>query len=83
MNRVPVSRVREKFSEILNEVAFHHQRIRIQRNGKDIVAVVSVEDLEMIEALEDRADLAAMKKALAEKGDRVPWAKVKAELGLK
>jgi prevent-host-death family protein len=83
MNRVPASQAREKFADILNEVAFQGERIRVQRSGKDIVAVVPIEDLELIEALEDRADLAAMKKALAEKGERVPWSKLKAELGLR
>lgn len=37
--------------------------------------------LELLEALEDRTDLAAARRALKEPGRRT-WAKVKAELGL-
>jgi hypothetical protein len=40
-----------------------------------------VEDLELLEALENRTDLAAARKALKEPGRR-SWEKVKAEIGL-
>jgi len=43
--------------------------------------VISVDDLELLEALENRVDLAAAKKALKEPGRR-SWQKVKADLGL-
>jgi hypothetical protein len=40
-----------------------------------------VEDLELLQQLEDRIDLEAARKALKEPG-RIPWAKVKKDLGL-
>ena len=83
MTRVPASQAREKFAELVNEVAFGHQRVVLHRHGKDIVAMIPVEDLELLEELEDRMDVAAAKRALAEKAARVPWNKAKAELGLK
>jgi hypothetical protein len=55
----------------------------LQRHGKDLVAIIPIEDLRLLEELEDRADLVAAKKALAEKGPRIPWSKAKAELGVK
>ena len=83
MNRLPASQAREKFAEILNEVAFGHKRMVLHRHGKDLVAVIPVEDLELLEELEDRADVAAAKRALADKSPRAGWAEVKAELKLK
>ena len=51
------------------------------RHGKSIAAIVSVEDLELLQALEDRIDLAAARKAL-KSGGRVAWDKIKADLNL-
>ena len=43
---------------------------------------MSVEDAAMLDAIEDRLDVAEAKKALKEKGS-IPWAEVKKRLGLK
>jgi hypothetical protein len=42
------------------------------RYGKSIAAIVSVEDLDFLQALEDRIDVAAARKALKQRG-RVAW----------
>jgi len=46
--------------------------------------VVPVEDLNLLEAIEDRLDLEDIEKALAdpENKEAIPWEKVKKELGL-
>lgn len=82
-NRLPASQVRERFSEILSEVAYGGDRVILQRHGKDVVAVISAADLERFEELEDRADLLDMERVLKKGAAPVPWKKVKAELGLK
>jgi PHD/YefM family antitoxin component YafN of YafNO toxin-antitoxin module len=53
----------------------------LERHGKPLAALVPVEDLEFLQELEDRLDLAAIRKALKEPG-RIPWAKIKKDLGL-
>ena len=58
------------------------QRLIVQHRGKDVAAIVPLEDLEALERLEDEADLRAAREALAEPGPNVPWEKVKADLGL-
>jgi len=58
------------------------QRVIVQRRGKDVAALVPFEDLELLERIEDEVDLAAIRQALAEGGDPIPWEKVKADLGL-
>jgi prevent-host-death family protein len=73
MTRVAASEARGKFAELVNEVAYRHQRVILHRHGKDVVPMIPVEDLELLEELEDRIDVAAAKKARAEKGPRVAW----------
>jgi prevent-host-death family protein len=73
--------LRDSFSETVNRVAFQGERIPLERHGKTVAALVSADDLELLQALEDRIDLAAARQALKEPGRR-NWTKVKAELGL-
>jgi len=83
MTHIEATKARDEFADTLNRVAYAGERIVLRRRGKDIAAIVPIEDLEMIEAIEDRIDVAAAKKALKEKGPNIPLAKLKAELGLK
>ncbi len=48
----------------------------------DLGALVSMEDLGLLRALEDREDLEAAREALAESDERIPYEKVRRELGL-
>jgi prevent-host-death family protein len=80
--RMAASKAREKLAEIVNEVAFGGKRLRLQRHGKDVVAVISIEDLELLEELEDRYDGELVDAALAEGGPTIPWRQLQAELGL-
>jgi PHD/YefM family antitoxin component YafN of YafNO toxin-antitoxin module len=54
--------------DAFNRVAYQHERIRIERRGGKPVFLVSEEDLELLEKLEDRSDVKAAKKARKEKG---------------
>ncbi len=68
MTRISMTKARQNFTDIANRVMFEGQRICIEKNNKAAVAVVSIEDLEMIEALEDKIDLEEALKALKEPG---------------
>ena len=81
MTRLSASAVREEFSETLNRVAYRGERIVLERRGKDVAALVPVEDLELLEQLEDRMDLEAARKALKEQGS-ISLDELKAELGI-
>lgn len=81
MTRLAATAVRDSFSDTINRVAYQGERIALQRHGKTVAALVSADDLELLEALEDRVDLAAARRALKEPGRR-DWAKVRADLGL-
>jgi len=82
MTRLTASQLREDLATAINKVAFGGERIVLQRNNKDVAALVSVEDFNLLRELEDRTDLAEIKKALKEPGTNIPWKDIKKELGI-
>lgn len=62
--------------------------ITIHQNGEQVAALISIEDLRLLEHLiekeEDRIDIADAKQILAEvkKQGTVPWEDIKVKLGL-
>ncbi len=72
--------------DAFNRVAYQRERVRIERRGGRPVFLVSQEDLELLELLEDQYWAQEGRKALADfkKSGRkpIPWEKVKERLGL-
>ena len=81
MRRVSTTQARESLSDVINRVVYQGERIILERHGKDVVAMVPVEDLKLLEELEDRMDLEEARKRLKEPG-RIPWKEIKERLGL-
>jgi len=79
-----ISEARESFSTTINQVAFGHERVILTRHGKRVAAVVPIEDLALLEALEDTRDLDEVREALADpvNRQRIGWDELKAQLGL-
>lgn len=80
--QIGVAQIRNNMAETLNRVCYQGERIVLERRGKGVAALVSMEDLALLEALEDREDVKAARKALKEKGG-VPLEDVKKRLGMK
>ena len=87
MTRLSVSKALEEFPEVVNRAANGNQRTIVSQRGKDVAAVISMEDLRLLERLVreemDRMDLeeasAALKEA-EEKGTK-PLRELMRELG--
>jgi prevent-host-death family protein len=77
-----VADIRNNLADAINRVAYAGERIPLERRGKTVAALVSVEDLELLERLEDEADIKAARKARKEKGG-VSLEEVKRRLGMK
>jgi prevent-host-death family protein len=79
-----ISEARGEFSDLVNRAAYKHERVLLTRHGKAIAAIISADDLDLLEALEDRDDLEAARAALMDPENAVPipWEQVKADLGL-
>ena len=81
---IDTSVARDSLSDTLNRVSYSKERIVIKRHGKELAALVPIEDLLFLEELEDRLDLEEARTALAEAetDGTAPWKKVKEDLGL-
>ena len=70
MVTLPLSEVKARLSEIADEVATTHERIRVTKNGREYVVLLAAADLEAIEAtfelLSDPDAQARLRKAEAE-----------------
>jgi len=77
-------KAREQLSTVVNRAAFGKERVVLTRRGKEVAAVVPIEDVKLLEELEDRIDLEEARAALAETKSKgtIPWEKIKADLGL-
>jgi prevent-host-death family protein len=82
MTVVKITAARSGFFDLFDKVARKHERIVIDRRGKDKVAMVPLEDLERLRALDDAADIAAADAALAESAERISYDEIRKELGL-
>ncbi len=60
--------IRYKLADAINRVAYAGERIILERRGKGVAALVSIDDLALLEELENQADIRAARKALKEKG---------------
>ncbi len=82
MIKITTVEAREKFSEIVNKAAFGAQRITLTRRGKDVAAIVPIDDLKKIEMASNSPDVADAMNALAAalKSGAISWDDVKRQL---
>lgn len=61
---------KEEFTDLINRVALHKERIILTRRDKEIAAIVPLEDLKFLEESQNKNDLdeavAALKEARAQ-----------------
>jgi prevent-host-death family protein len=82
--QVSTVEARERFSEVVNRAAFGHERVILTRRGRELAAIVPIEDVRWLEELEDRIDIEDAKAALeeAKREGAIFFEELKAELGL-
>ena len=73
---------RKNFSEIVSKAAFGKEATIITRSGKNVAAVISFEDYEFYQQLEDKLDGELATARLAKESKRYSTEEVKARLGL-
>lgn len=57
---------RKNLGDHLNRTEFGVERVIITRSGRRSAALISIEDLELLQAIEDRIDITAAREAIAE-----------------
>ncbi len=60
MPRVSVANAKSRLSELIAKSAYAHERFVITRRNKPVAALVSLEDLQIIEQHEERQGLASI-----------------------
>ena len=81
MTTLDMTEARHTLSEIANRVIFAGERVCIKKNGKAAFALVPMEDLELLEAMEDKLDIDAAKAAI-KRGKFTDLETIAKELGI-
>ena len=72
---------RKNFADIVNKVAYGKESVVLTRRGQKIAALVSMDELELLQYIEDHLDIEDAKKALAEPGENISAQEVWKQLG--
>jgi prevent-host-death family protein len=76
------SEARDNFAKVVNRVSKNGERVVLLRRGKNVAALVPLDDFKRREE-EDRLDLIEARKRLDDPSDkRISYKKVRRELGL-
>ena len=87
MTRLSISKAREEFPDVLNRAAYGKERTIVSRRGKDLAAVIPIEDLRLLERLAreemERLEIAEARAALREAKEKgtIPLRELMRELG--
>ena len=77
--QIAVKDFRDDMADPINRAAYGGERVILTRRGEGVAALVSLDDLALLEELENQADLKAALKARKEPG-AVPLERIKARL---
>ena len=81
---VSVADARSDLADLLNRVAYGKERLVITRHGRELAALVPIEDLQLVDRLRRFVARKDVARALAEldAGKAPSWEQLREELGL-
>jgi prevent-host-death family protein len=82
LRKISTADARRKFASIVNRVAFGKEAFVLTRRGEALAALVSLEDLKLLQEMEERMDTEDAWKARSESEETVSWEELKKELNL-
>lgn len=82
LNKITTADARKKFATIINRVAYGKESFVLTRRGEPLAALVSMEDLRLLQEIEDRLDIEDAWAAHDEPGDNISWEKLREDLDL-
>ena len=82
MNTISTADARKDFADIINQVSYGSEQIMLTRRGKEVAAIISVEELKLLQKIEDYIDIEDAQKALSEAGENISAKEVWKQLGL-
>lgn len=78
-NNMTSAQARNQFPDLVSQASYAKKRTIITRRGKKVAAIVPIEDLEYLQALEDARDIEKIEQSLKE-GEFEDWEIVKRRL---
>lgn len=81
MTTISIVDLRKRLTDVVNTAFYKKERVILTRHNKPVVAIVPLEDYELLEALEDRLDLEDALAVLRDpQREFLDWDKVKAHV---
>ena len=81
-NKISAADARKKFADIINRVAYGKESFVLTRRGVPLAAIVSMDDLMLLQEIEEQMDIDDAWKARNEPGENISWEKLREELEL-
>ena len=82
LNKISAADARKKFANIINRVAYGKESFVLTRRGEPLAAIVSIDDLKLLQEIEEQMDIDDAWKARNEPGENISWEKLREELEL-
>jgi antitoxin Phd len=79
-NKISVADARKKFANIINRVAYGKESFVLTRRGEPLAAIVSIDDLKLLQEIEEQMDIDDAWKARTEPEENISWEKLREEL---
>ena len=81
MSSASVGELRENLSDYLSRAQYSGERVTVTRSGKPVAVLISLDDFEVLRALEDRLDNEEADAAAREATESgfIPWDRVRAD----
>lgn len=73
---ISATQLRDRIGEMLNRVLYGEGRVVIERRGEPVAAVISIQELRRLEAIEDERDAEILRMAKALTTDTVPFSEL-------
>jgi prevent-host-death family protein len=82
INKISTAEARKNLADIVNTVAYGNDTIVLTRRGKELAALISIEELELLRQIEDQQDIDDAWKIKNEPGKNIKLSDLKKELDL-
>jgi prevent-host-death family protein len=82
LNKISAADARKKFANIINRVAYGNESFVLTRRGEALAAIVSMEDLKLLQEIEEQMDIEDAWRARKEPGESISWEKLREELDI-
>jgi len=79
---VSIAEARKNLADLLNRVVYSRERVVLTRHGREVAAIVSIEELGLVDRLKTLLREKEVLEAIEElaSGDTVDWAELKGAL---